>query len=199
MSSELAGVAALAYVALYVGHHVGDHIVQTERQAVGKGAPMLPQLIAGIHPWHGWRHCVSHVLGYTVTQAIAVVLAFAGLGAPVPWYGAAAALSWSAATHAVIDRGWLVRALLRLKGAQAWSDGRYLIDQSLHIGTLLVGAILVAAVGGPIGATVAVAVSGAVVVAGLAFERRRLTFACTAPPTDIPHSLLAQPRDSSVA
>lgn len=195
MSTELAAVAALAYVALYVGHHVGDHIVQTERQAVGKGAPMLPQLIAGIHPWHGWRHCTSHVLGYTLTQAVAIVVAFGGLGVAVPWYGAAAALCWSGATHAVIDRGWLVRALLKLKGAQAWDAGRYLIDQSLHIALLLIGAVLVAAVTTALGAALAAVVGGVVVVTGLAVERRRLSFAGSPTPAEMAHPLLAKSRD----
>lgn len=195
MSSELAGVAALAYVALYVGHHVGDHIVQTQQQATGKGAPLLEQLIAGVHPWHGWRYCIRHVVGYTVTQAVALVVAFGGLGSPVPWYGGAAALAWSAATHAVIDRGWLVRALLKLKGALDWEEGRYLIDQSLHIATLLVGAILVASVTSMVGAAAVAVLSGAVVVAGLAIERRRVTFAYPPLPSEMTGRLLAESHD----
>jgi hypothetical protein len=66
--------------------------------------------------------------------------------------GVAAALSWSAATHAFLDRRWPVRWLLEHTGkrgfanlAAAGMNGMYLTDQALHGVSLGGAAVMLAA------------------------------------------------------
>ena len=162
-----AAVTAATFVALFAGHQVGDHIVQSAADAAAKGAPAAA---AGLHPWTGWRACLSHVATYALTQVLALMVAAAAT--PFSWYGMAAAVVVSASTHAVIDRRWIVRMLVRAKRCEVWRDGPYLIDQSLHVGILLPAAVLAALTVTP-GALSAVAAGAvAIVGAGLAVERR---------------------------
>ncbi len=174
-----AAVTAVAYAALYTGHHLGDHVVQFHRDGLAKAIPTDDRLAAGAHPWAGWGACARHVATYTATQAAA--LALVALVAPIGWAGAAAALTASAGSHAVIDRRWIVRALIRAKGCQDWADAPYLLDQSLHIGALLVAAVLAAAVTGPAGAAVVAAAAGALITAALLAERNLATAARARP------------------
>jgi hypothetical protein len=168
-TTATAAVAAITFAALYAGHQIGDHVVQTNATAAAKGAPTAERLAAGAHPWTGWRACLRHVTTYTMAQAIA--LALIGFVAPIALPGAVAALAVSASTHAVIDRRWLVRLIIEAKGCADWRDAPYLLDQSLHAGALLVAAVLGAAVTTGRGAA-AVVVAGAVLVAaGLMAEK----------------------------
>lgn len=157
-------VTAVVFVALFAGHQVGDHIVQTNAVAQAKGAPTAELLAAGAHPWRGWGACLHHVGTYTVTQAVALFLV--NVATPVGWTGMAAALAVSASTHAVIDRRWLVRLIVRAKGCSDWPQGPYLIDQSLHTGALLVAAVLAAVTTS--GAGVGAVAACAAVLVGLA-------------------------------
>ncbi len=109
VSASQAAVAAVAGLALYAGHHVGDYWVQTDTQARLKGA-------AG---WVGRRACAEHVLTYVGTQAACLWLAAAVLdpfeGGSVP--ATLAALAVSGVTHWLADRRehgavwWLARLL----------------------------------------------------------------------------------------
>ncbi len=168
---DTAAVAAVAYVALFAGHHLGDHPFQSTAAATGKSAPETAELARGAHPWRGWSWCVRHVAVYTATQA--ACLALVALVAPLHPVGALAALAVSASTHAVIDRRWVVRWFLSVKGAHDWVEGPYLVDQSLHLGVLLVAAVLAASVTGLPGLVIALAASVAIVAAGLLVERHR--------------------------
>jgi hypothetical protein len=172
-NAATAAVAAVTFAALYAGHQIGDHVVQTSATAAAKGAPTADRLAAGAAPWSGWLACLKHVSTYTITQAVA--LALVGLVAPLGLHGAVAALTVTASTHAVIDRRWLVRLLIQAKGCADWREGPYLVDQSLHAGAMLVAAVLAAAVT-DVRATLAVAVAGvALVGAALAAEQRLAT------------------------
>jgi hypothetical protein len=111
------------------------------------------------------------VASYTAAQAVALLLV--AVVAPMTLAGATAALTVSAATHAAVDRRWLVRAIIRAKRCEDWPDAPYLIDQSLHIGALLVAAVVAGAVTTGAGLLVAVAASALVVVGALAVERAR--------------------------
>ncbi len=165
-----AAIAGIAYAALYAGHQIGDHVVQTGAAAAAKGAPTAERLAAGADPWAGWSACARHVATYLATQAaaLALVAAVAPIGRP----GAVAALTVSGATHAVIDRRWPVRLLIRAKRCEAWREAPYLLDQSLHCGALLLAAL--AATIATAGGAVAVAALAAVLVgAALIVERRR--------------------------
>ncbi|WP_345510733.1 DUF3307 domain-containing protein [Phytohabitans houttuyneae] len=160
-----AAVAAATFVALYAGHQVGDHVIQSHAQASAKGAPTG----AGAHPWTGWPACLRHVASYGLVQAAALGLVC--LVAPLRWGGVVAALAVSTGTHAVIDRRWPVRLIIRAKGCQDWPEAPYLIDQSLHAGALLVAAVAAAAVTGPVTAAAVAAGAVGLVGAALAVER----------------------------
>jgi hypothetical protein len=160
---------AVLFVALYAGHQLGDHVVQSNASAMAKGAPTAELIAAGVHPWHGWAACLRHVRSYVAVQAVALFLV-----APLDWYGITAALVVSGSTHAVIDRRWLVRLVIRAKGCQGWAEGPYLIDQSLHTGALLVAAVVGAAVTGTGGVVAVMASAAALVGAALVAEKRRL-------------------------
>jgi hypothetical protein len=162
---------AVLFVALYAGHQLGDHVVQSNASAMAKGAPTADLLAAGVHPWHGWAACLRHVASYTAVQAVALLLV-----APRDGYGIAAALAVSGSTHAVIDRRWLVRLLVRAKGCQGWAEGPYLIDQSLHTGALLVAAVVGAAVTAA-GGVVAVAASAAGLIGAALLGEWRMSVA----------------------
>jgi hypothetical protein len=168
-------VTAVVFVALFAGHQVGDHIVQTNAAARAKGAPTADLLAAGVHPWRGWDFCLRHVSTYTLTQAVALVLV--RVATPVTWTGVAAALAVSASTHAVIDRRWLVRFLARLKGCQDWREAPYLIDQSLHVGALLVAAVVGAVTVSGAAATSVGTCAAILIGTALVVERRRATAA----------------------
>jgi Protein of unknown function (DUF3307) len=170
ISATTAATASIAFIALFAGHQVGDHVIQSDADARAKGAPTPDLLVRGAHPWTGWPACLRHVASYTLTQAAA--LALTGLVAPLSLAGVVAALTVSASTHAVIDRRWLVRWLISAKGCHGWKEAPYLLDQSLHVGVLLVASIAAAAVHTSTGLLGVLGVSGAVVAATLAVERR---------------------------
>lgn len=175
-NAATAAIAAVTFAALYAGHQLGDHVVQSDSTAVAKGAPDPEQLAANVSPWTGWGACLRHVSSYTATQAAA--LALACLAAPLNLTGIVVALVVSASTHAVIDRRWIVRRLIRAKRCQDWPEGPYLIDQSLHVGALLVAAVLAAVVTGVAG-LIAVVI-GAVVLVGAALTAERRLAAASA-------------------
>lgn len=176
---ETAAVAAATYVALFAGHHLGDHPLQSPAAAAGKGAPSPTELSRGVSPWRGWSWCLRHVLVYTAVQAIC--LALVAMVAPVGLIGVLAALIVSASSHAVIDRRWVVQWFLAAKRADDWSEGPYLVDQSLHLGLLLVAAVAAASVRTPGGLAVVACAGAALVAAALVVERRRAAHATAAP------------------
>lgn len=166
-----AAVAAVAFAALYAGHQVGDHVIQTDADAAAKGAPTGPHLAAGAHPWAGWGACLRHVFSYSLAQLAALALAW--IVAPMNPAGVTAGLLVSASSHAVIDRRWIVRRLIELKGCHHWREAPYLLDQSLHMGALLVAAIVAAAVSTVDGLAVAAGAAVILVACALLAERRR--------------------------
>jgi len=135
-----AAITSVVFAGLLVGHMLGDHPVQSDNDATGKARPGDEQLAAGVHPFTGWPHCLRHVASYLACQAVALLLLT--LAAPLTLPGVAAALTVSGATHAVIDRRWLVRAILAAKGGcPGWPQASYWIDQSLHYAAMLAAAV----------------------------------------------------------
>ncbi|MCP9951424.1 transcriptional regulator [Actinomadura madurae] len=137
------------FAALYAAHEVGDHWLQTHRQACGKGAP----------GWRGRILCARHVATLTAVKAAALALTAVVLGLPVNPYAAAAALAVDAVSHYWADRrstllalaDWLGRTILPGKGefarlgdgaAAPTGTGAYALDQSWHIGWLFAAALL---------------------------------------------------------
>lgn len=134
-------VFVIALVVLLVAHQVGDHVVQTDHQAAGKAGP----------GWSALGAMLGHIAGYHLTAVALLVGTFFVLGLPLTVTGVAAGLAFSAVTHALLDRRWPVKRLLRLLGSPHFAEttspvcGAYAADQALHQGALLVSAVLVAA------------------------------------------------------
>jgi hypothetical protein len=162
-----AAIFAASFAALYAGHMVGDHWIQTGWQAANKGR----------HDHTGRLACAAHVATYTATQA--VFLASVALAIDVhvasPWL--LVGLSVSAVTHYWADRRF---TLARLAGRLGKADfyrlgqprkhkigqtaddfpdapyelkaldnpclgtGAYALNQSFHIGWLFVAALIIA-------------------------------------------------------
>ncbi len=169
-STQTAAIAACVYVALFAGHQLGDHAVTRDAAMQGKGIPDDDRLAAGMDPWTGWRACAEHVTTYTLVQAVPLVVVF--VVAPLSLAGAVAALLVSAFSHAVIDRRWIVAAIIRAKRCTEWRAGPYLIDQSLHYGALFGAAVCATAVTTAIGVAGILGGGIASIAAALAVERR---------------------------
>ncbi len=148
-SSTLAGTFAAVFVALYVAHEVGDHWIQTHAQACGKGAP----------GWSGRLACLRHVATLTATKTATLTVVALVLGMGLRPWAVAAALTVDAVSHYWADRrstllalaDRLGRSLVPGKGdfarlgdgaAAPAGTGAYALDQSWHVGWLLVTALL---------------------------------------------------------
>ncbi|MEV0127738.1 DUF3307 domain-containing protein [Dactylosporangium sp. NPDC050688] len=133
-------VFVVTLAVLLVGHSLGDHVAQTDRQATHKATPGRA----------GWRALAGHLLTYHLTVTAALLLTCAVLRLPLSAAGVAAGVAFSAVTHGLLDRRWPVRAVLRATGSPQFADttspvcGMYVADQALHQASLLVAALLVA-------------------------------------------------------
>jgi hypothetical protein len=138
LSRSVVFVVALAV--LLVGHSLGDHVAQTDRQATHKAHPGRA----------GWRALTGHLLTYHVTITAALLLTCAVLRLPLSPVGVTAGVVFSVVTHGLLDRRWPVRAVLRATGSPQFADttspvcGMYVADQALHQASLLVSALLIA-------------------------------------------------------
>lgn len=137
---------------LLVAHNVADHVTgQSDWEAENKAAPTAEEIAEGASPHRGWWANLAHVGQYHLSL---VVLGFvAWLALPLSWTpaGVLAALTWSAGTHALLDRRWPVRWLLEHTGKKGFArlnagglNGMYAADQALHWFALLVAAALLA-------------------------------------------------------
>lgn len=154
MTSPAAALAAV-YVALFVGHQIGDYWLQTHAQAGLKGAPGWPGRLADA------RHVV--VLTGTKTIVLAIVWAAVHLGLH-PW-AVAAGLAVDAVSHWWADRKTTLRKLAQLMdralpafGKEEFYDlgaprpghddnpgmgvGSAHLDQAFHLTFLLVAALI---------------------------------------------------------
>ncbi|WP_335991694.1 DUF3307 domain-containing protein [Glycomyces sp. MUSA5-2] len=124
---------------LYAAHAVGDHWVQSHTSACAKGT-------AGAA---GHRACLTHVLTYLATCLVAVLAVTAALGIldTLTATGVVVGLVVNGLTHYVVDRRKPLVFLARLTGHGGWIDSgdpeaAYKLDQSWHLGWLLVSAVL---------------------------------------------------------
>lgn len=148
-----AGTFAALFVALYIGHSVGDHWVQSSRDAGAKGGCGAAGRLA----------CARHVASLTVTKIVAVaVLVVAGV---VSLHPAALVLGLAvdAVSHYWADRRTTLARLAHLVGkgefyrlgaprpgrddAPHLGTGAYALDQSWHLAWLGVAA-LIGSIGG---------------------------------------------------
>lgn len=145
------GEVAALFAALVVAHVVGDHWVQTDRQACRKAEP----------GWVGRLFCIQHVCSYTVVSVLALAALMASAGWRPDGTNFFGGLAVSAVTHYVADRRWPLRWLAERTGKRAfWTlgapragrddnpsigTGAYALDQSWHVGWLFVAALIIAA------------------------------------------------------
>jgi hypothetical protein len=138
----MAATFAAVFVAMFAAHHLGDHVLQTDFQAANKALP----------GWRGWAAMAGHLLSYHAAM-VAALLALHLVDAPLTVTGCTAGIAFSAITHGLLDRRWLVRWVLEHTGSRAFAasttplHGGYLADQSLHVAALFVAALLVVSVG----------------------------------------------------
>lgn len=127
-------------LALIVGHQLGDHVLQTDRQATEKASSGAD----------GVRAMVGHLLSYHLAAAAVLAGTAYTLQLPLSPAGLAAGFAFSIGTHAVLDRRWPVRVVLRSTGSPDFAEqnspvcGMYVADQALHWLALLISALLVA-------------------------------------------------------
>jgi hypothetical protein len=176
-------VTSATGLALLGGHMIGDFPLQRDADAHAKAIPQTINSPAAYTRGAGWAAISRHVAIYLLSQAI--FLALISLTTPLTVPGAVAALVVSGSTHAVIDRRWIVRAIVRAKGCTGWEQAEFWTGQALHWAALIVAA-LVAALITTAGAAAAVALAGAAfIAAGLAAERLRAAAVVFRPaPTD---------------
>jgi hypothetical protein len=137
-----ATIFATVAATLYAAHQLADHVLgQTDHQAANKAAPGN----------HGWRHNLYHVALYHLVSIVMLLTAIAVLRLPTSLTGVAAGLTFSAITHAFLDRRWPVRWLLEHTGSTPFYrqashgiNGMYLADQALHYACLWIAALLIA-------------------------------------------------------
>lgn len=155
----MAATFAAVFVALYVGHSVGDHWVQSSCQAADKGKP----------GWTGRLADARHVLGLTLTKMILLLPVGLLLDLRVSVLGLTLGFAVDAVTHWWADRRSTLAWLAKVAGksefyslgtpvhpaAPATADGgyaptlgtgAYALDQSFHHVWLLVGALIIATV-----------------------------------------------------
>lgn len=143
---------AETFVALFVGHHLGDYWVQTDHDAQAKGGPGREGRVA----------CARHVLTLTITQAITLTAMFVVTGHRPGLFQLLVGLGINAATHYWADRRTTLAGLARLIPGKEkfWAlgaprpghddnfclgTGAAHLDQSWHIGWLFVAALVIGA------------------------------------------------------
>ena len=117
------------FLILLTGHLLGDWVAQSDWQATNKT--------------HSWVALAGHVAGYHLVMGLLLLLPVVRDGWPAG--KALAVLAVSAASHAVIDRRWPVRALLRVAGSPGFATvewGVIAVDQALHLSILAMLAVL---------------------------------------------------------
>lgn len=124
------------FVAIIVGHLVGDYWVQTDRQAARKGDP----------GWPGRLACAAHVATHTATVAVVVAAVAVWSGWILAPTSLAVGLALNAVTHYVADRRAPLRWLACATGSRGYveSGGLPMLDQTWHLGWAYVVALVVA-------------------------------------------------------
>lgn len=148
MTANYAAIIAFpaVFATLYAAHQVGDHWVQTHRQACVKGELSRRGQIA----------CLWHVASLTLTKFAAIYLLVFVTGLPLNFWTLFAGMTLDAASHYWADRRYTLQNLaerlgkadfykLGLPEAAPCGTGAYALDQSWHVGWLFLTSLLIAA------------------------------------------------------
>ena len=122
-------MTSTVFLLLLTGHLLGDWVAQSDWQATNKT--------------RSWAALAAHVAGYHLVMGLLLLLPVLRDGWPAG--KALAVLAVSAATHALIDRRWPVRALLRVAGSPGFATvewGVIAVDQALHLSILAMLTVL---------------------------------------------------------
>jgi hypothetical protein len=122
-------MTAIVFLVLLAGHLLGDWVAQTDWQATSKT--------------RSWAALAAHVASYHLLMGPLLLIPVVRDGWPAG--KALAALAVSAVTHALIDRRWPVRALMRATGSPGFATvewGVIAVDQTLHLFILAMLAVL---------------------------------------------------------
>jgi Protein of unknown function (DUF3307) len=124
-----AAVTADVFLILLVSHLLGDWVLQSDWQATNK-----PQR---------WAALTAHVASYHLSMGLLLLIPILRDGWPA-WKGLVI-LTVSAGTHALVDRRWPVRALLRATASPGFATvewGVIAVDQAVHLCILALLAVL---------------------------------------------------------
>lgn len=119
----------IVFLVLLCSHLVGDWVAQSDWQAANKT--------------RSWAALAAHLARYHLVMGLLLLIPVLRDGWPA--WKALAVLAVSAATHAVIDRRWPVRALMRAVGSPGFATlewGVIAVDQALHLSILSMLAVL---------------------------------------------------------
>lgn len=125
------------FIALYVGHHVADHWIQTDWQARHKGQP----------DDQGHLACLAHVATLTFTQVLLLGLLEIVLDFRLSPAFFVLGLTLNAISHFVIDKRYTLRWV-----AQVWpfgklgyyeNGGAYHLDQTAHFLFIFLSALVI--------------------------------------------------------
>ncbi|MBB6001355.1 hypothetical protein HNR25_005186 [Streptomonospora salina] len=132
--------AVLAAVALVAGHHAGDRWLQTDHQAVTKGACTHA----------GRAACTGHVATLTLAQLAMLALVLAATGTGVSPLALLLGLGLNAASHWWADRRFTLRGLVLATDPIAHKSGYYgnggaePLDQAFHFVWIVPCALVIA-------------------------------------------------------
>lgn len=134
-------VFAAGLATMIPAHQVADHVFsQSDKVATDKTLPGFA----------GWSAIFSHVVQYHAIMLFMLVLVDSVFSLHMHWYGIAAAIMFSAISHAILDRRWPVKLILEKTGSPKFAEmitplwGMYAADQGLHYACLWLSAILLA-------------------------------------------------------
>jgi hypothetical protein len=119
----------IVFLVLLSSHLVGDWVTQSDWQATNKIC--------------SWAALAAHVARYHLVMGLLLLVPVLRDGWPV--WKALLVLGVSAASHALIDRRWPVRALMRAVGSPGFATvewGVIAVDQALHLSILAMLAVL---------------------------------------------------------
>ncbi|WP_067491713.1 DUF3307 domain-containing protein [Actinomadura hibisca] len=136
---------AVTLSVLWIAHHVADHWIQTDCQAITKGRPARDE--AGTRDRSGQLADLRHVLSLTAVLAAALLAVAWRVDIAYDPARFVVALLVNGASHYWADRRVYLLRLARAIGKGGWLDNdptaAYTLDQSWHLLWLLITALII--------------------------------------------------------